>query len=58
MTMNQEFTRLELKAIRKYLSKVYPGVSEQDDLWNLIKKIDTVIDGMKNANKTKGHIRK
>jgi hypothetical protein len=58
LTMDLELTKIELKAIRKYLSKVYPGVSEQDDLWNLIKKIDTIIEGMKHVNKTKGNSRK
>jgi len=44
-----ELTKTELKAIRKYLSKVFPGVSEQDDLWNLITKIDKLIEGTKNV---------
>jgi len=50
--MSNELTRIELKAIRKYLSKVYPGVTEQDDLWNLIAKLDKLIEGVKHANKT------
>jgi hypothetical protein len=58
--MSNELTRIELKAIRKYLSKVYPGVTEQDDLWNLIAKLDKLIEGVKHANRTqtKGNSRK
>jgi hypothetical protein len=56
--MGTELTRMDLKAIRKYLSKVYPGMSEQDDLWNLIAKLDKLIEGTKNANKSKTNNRK
>ena len=56
--MGNELTRIDLKPIRKYLSKVYPGVSEQDDLWNLIAKIDKLIEGAKHGKQTKANIRK
>ena len=42
-----ELTKTELKAIRNYLTKVFPGVSEQDNLWNLIAKLDEMIEGKK-----------
>jgi hypothetical protein len=44
-----ELTKTELKAIRSYLKKVYPGVSEQDNLWNLINKLDEMIEGKKHG---------
>lgn len=56
--MGEELTRIELKQIRKYLSKVYPGVTEQDDLWNLITKLDKLIEGAKHGKQTKTNIRK
>lgn len=56
--MGEELTRIELRAIRKYLSKVYPGVTEQDDLWNLIAKLDKLIEGAKHGKQTKTNTRK
>jgi len=56
--MGDELTRIELKQIRKYLSKVYPGVSEQDDLWNLIAKLDKLIEGAKHGIRNKANTRK
>ncbi len=44
-----ELTKTELKAICNYLKKVYPGVSEQDNLWNLITKLDEMIEGKKHG---------
>jgi len=41
---------MELKAIAKFLRKVYPGVAEQDDLWNLIAKVEQLAKG-KHGNK-------
>lgn len=41
--MSEMFTRLELKAIQRYLSKVYVGVAEQDDLWAIAHKVDQLI---------------
>jgi len=45
LTNEQQFTKMELKAIAKFLRKVYPGVAEQDDLWNLIAKIEHLAKG-------------
>lgn len=38
-------TKSELRRIHGYLTKVYPGVSQQDELWTLIQKIDSLIKG-------------
>lgn len=43
--MGQQFSKIELKAIAQFLRKVYPGVSEQDNLWNLISKVEQHIKG-------------
>jgi hypothetical protein len=43
--MGEQFTKMELKAIAKFLRKVYPGVSDQDELWNLIEKIEQLTKG-------------
>ena len=52
------FSRMELKEIRKFLSRVYPGVADQDNLWNLIRKLDNLISkGKPNAKKQSGHRR-
>ncbi len=56
--MNDELTKIELKEIRKYLSRVYPGVNEQDNLWNLISKLDKLIEGNKHGIRTKTNTRK
>ena len=56
--MGEKLTTIELKRIRKYLSKVYPGFSEQDDLWEIIKKLDRLIEGAKHDKQTKGNPRK
>jgi len=49
--MSDQFTRMELKTIRRYLSRVYPGVGGQDELWELIAKIDGLISKGKHAGK-------
>lgn len=51
--MVAELTRMELKKIVRYLGKVYPGVSDQDDLWDLIAKLNKLIEGDKHDKKTK-----
>lgn len=50
--MGDKLTKIELEAIRKYLSKVYPGVAEQDNLWNLITKLDKLIEGSQHGRTT------
>jgi hypothetical protein len=35
----------DLRKIRDYLTKVYPGTSQQDELWFLIQKIESLIKG-------------
>jgi hypothetical protein len=57
--MGEKLTTIELRRIRKYLSKVYPGVAEQDDLWDVLVKLDKlIIEGAKHDNKTKSNSRK
>jgi hypothetical protein len=57
--MSEKLTTIELRQIRKYLSKVYPGVAEQDDLWDVLVKLDKlIIEGAKHDNKTKSNSRK
>lgn len=36
---------MELRRIATYLRKVYPGVTEQDELWNLIAKVEQLAKG-------------
>jgi hypothetical protein len=43
--MGEQFTKMELKALSRFLRKVYPGVTEQDDLWNLIAKVEQLAKG-------------
>lgn len=43
--MTEQLTRMELRRIATYLRKVYPGVTEQDELWNLITKIEQLMKG-------------
>jgi hypothetical protein len=43
--MNEQLSRMELKAIAGFLRKVYPGVTEQDTLWNLIAKVEQLAKG-------------
>jgi len=43
--MGEQLSRMELKAIAKFLRKVYPGVVEQDDLWNLIARVEQLLKG-------------
>ena len=43
--MGEQYTKMELKAIAKFLSKVYPGMTDQDELWNLINKTQQLIKG-------------
>jgi hypothetical protein len=42
--MAEELTIIELRNIRRYLAKVYCGVSEQEELWGLAQKLDTIIE--------------
>ena len=43
--MAEQFTKMELRRIATYLRKVYPGVAEQDELWNLIAKVEQLSKG-------------
>ena len=43
--MSEQFTKMELKALARFLRKVYPGVTDQDDLWELIEKVDRLSKG-------------
>jgi hypothetical protein len=43
--MTDQYTKMELKAIARFLSKVFPGVEDQDELWNLINKTEQLIKG-------------
>jgi len=47
--MGEQYTKMELKAIAKFLKKVFPGVSDQDELWNLINKTHQLIKGKSDA---------
>jgi hypothetical protein len=49
--MGEQYTKMELKALAKFLRKVYPGVSDQDELWNLIQKTEQLAKG-KNVRST------
>ena len=40
-----QLTKTELKDIRNFLTNTYAGISEQDNLWNLISKINNLIEG-------------
>ena len=42
--MGEQYSRLELKQLAKFLRKVYPGVSDQDDLWALIEKTERLLN--------------
>lgn len=54
LTMGEKLTIMELRRIRKYLSRVYPGVSDQDDLWDILVKLDKMIlEGVKKRDKGK-----
>lgn len=57
--MNENLTTIELRRIRKYLSKVFPGVAEQDELWDVITKLDKLIlEGVKHDKQNKANSRK
>lgn len=43
--MGEQFTRMELRKLAAFLRKVYPGVTDQDDLWNLIDKVESLAKG-------------
>jgi|DEB3_MinimDraft_2_1074329.scaffolds.fasta_scaffold11670_4 hypothetical protein len=43
--MSEQFSKMELKALARFLRKVYPGVTDQDDLWELIEKVDRLSKG-------------
>lgn len=45
----ESLSRADLKKVRRYLTKVYPGVAEQDELWDMIEKIDRILKGEKNG---------
>lgn len=45
MTMGEQFTKIELRKLAKFLRKVYPGVAEQDELWALIEKTEQLTKG-------------
>jgi len=51
--MTDQYTKIELKAIAKFLSKVYPGMTDQDELWNLINKTQQLIKGKPDARSTR-----
>jgi hypothetical protein len=51
--MTDQYTKMELKAIAKFLSKVYPGMTDQDELWNLINKTQQLIKGKPDARSTR-----
>jgi hypothetical protein len=42
--MGDQYSRLELKQLAKFLRKVYPGVSDQDELWALIEKTERLVN--------------
>jgi hypothetical protein len=52
LTNEEPLTKMELKAIATYLRKVYPGVAEQDELWELIQRIDELVKGKNRDSKT------
>jgi hypothetical protein len=41
----EALTKSELRKIYSYLKRVYPGVSEQDDLADLIERIGQILKG-------------
>jgi hypothetical protein len=43
--MGEQYSKMELKQLAKFLRKVYPGVSDQDQLWALIEKTEQLIKG-------------
>ena len=43
--MGEQFTKMELKQLARFLRKVYPGLTDQDDLWNLITKVEQLVKG-------------
>ena len=43
--MGEQYTKMELKELAKFLRKVYPGVADQDSLWALIEKTEQLIKG-------------
>jgi hypothetical protein len=43
--MSEQFTKMELKKLATYLRKVYPGVTDQDELWELIAKVEQLSKG-------------
>jgi len=47
--MGEQYTKMELRAIAKFLKKVFPGVADQDELWNLINKTQQLIKGKPDA---------
>jgi hypothetical protein len=43
--MGNQFTKMELRELDKFLRKVYPGAADQDALWGLIEKINQLLKG-------------
>jgi hypothetical protein len=43
--MSEQLSKMELKTIARFLRKVYPGMTEQDALWNLIAKVEQLAKG-------------
>lgn len=50
--MADQLTKMELKRIATYLRKVYPGVAEQDELWNLIAKLEQLAKGRQHGKQS------
>lgn len=50
--MADQLTKMELKRIATYLRKVYPGVAEQDELWNLIAKLEQLAKGRQHGTRS------
>ena len=47
--MAEQYSKMELKQLARFLRKVYPGVSDQDSLWALIEKTEQLIKGKPHA---------
>jgi len=50
----ETLTKTDLRKVRDYLKRVYPGVADQDDLWDLIEKIDRLVKGDKGGRAKRG----
>jgi len=47
--MGDQYTKMELRELAKFLRKVYPGVADQDSLWALIEKTEQLVKGKPDA---------